>query len=281
MITDFKDIYASIERGYNICTSDGVAIVRADNLSCIDGLEHGFSTRIGGISSAPFDSLNLGLSRNEPRENILRNFRILSDSFSIDYNTFAVVNHEHGSNVLRLDKNDGGRGLCREPLPFSDGLITNDPGVTLVTAHADCSAVFLYDKVTQSIGLAHAGWKGTFKRVGQRLCERMVSEFGCDPSNIIAAIGPCICFDCFEVDAQLGEDFKNEFGYDGIVKPGRKGKSYVDIEAALAIQLLEAGVVSDHLSIMHLCTYERKDLFYSYRRDGADTGSMASFMRLV
>lgn len=284
MIDGFPDIYKDIHRGCVIREADGVRVVQADNLRNEKGIVHGFTTRVGGISNAPFDTLNLGLSRNEPLSHMQRNFHILADAYSLDYDTFAVVNHEHGSNVLRVDKNDCGSRLTKDALPYSDGMITNDPGITLITSHADCSAVFLYDPIKRCIGLAHAGWKGTLKRVGQQLAHKLISEFDCNPTDIIAAIGPCICFDCFEVQAELAKEFVKKFGVDEIAKPGRtgkKGKAYVDIEAVLSLQLLEAGIRKENLSIMHLCTLERKDLFYSYRRDGIDTGSMVSYMRIV
>ena len=130
---------------YNIIRSNGTELIQSDKLPQ-DEVFHGFSTRNGGVSREPYASLNLGLSRDEPKENILRNFRILCDAFGLDFEKLVIVNHEHGSNVIRVDSSHCGRGLYREPLPFCDGLITDDPNVVLVTAHADCGAVFLYDK---------------------------------------------------------------------------------------------------------------------------------------
>ena len=283
MIKDFEKIYSRLNREYRICSSKGVGVIAADDLCKEKGVSHGFSTRAGGISPVPFDSLNLGLTRTDPKENVRRNFRILAGASGFDYESIAVVNHEHGTNIIRVEKQDCGRGLEKPPFPFCDGLVTNDPAVTLMALHADCGAVFLYDPTVKAVGLAHAGWKGTFHRIGSKLIEKMAAEFGSRPENLIAATGPCICFDCFEVDTELAQKFINEFGYEKIAKKNsrKKGKAYVDIEAALAIQLIEAGILPEKLSLMHLCTYERQDLFYSYRRDGINTGDMASFIRLV
>lgn len=283
MIKDFEKLYAQLHRGYRIYSSKGVGIAAADNLSDASGVSHGFSTRAGGISPAPFNSLNLALTRADPIENVKRNFRIFAGAAGFKYESITALNHEHGTNIIRVTKKDCGRGLEKEPFPFCDGLVTNDPAVTLVAMHADCSAVFLYDPIKNAVGLAHAGWKGTFYRIGQKLIEKMTAEFGSKPENMLAAVGPCICFDCFEVDAALAEKFKNEFGYEKIAKEDnkKKGKARVDIEAALAIQLIEGGILLEKLSLMDLCTYERQELFYSYRRDGINTGDMASFIRLV
>ncbi|MBQ1684575.1 MAG: peptidoglycan editing factor PgeF [Clostridia bacterium] len=277
---NFSEISRSVNRGCRIIESAGVRIAAADDLIAVPGIEHGFSTRIGGISPAPFDSLNMSLTRADAKENVKRNYRIFADAFGIDFGSLVLVNHEHASNVVRVDRRDFGRGLTREALPFCDGIITNDPAVTLVTLHADCSCVYLYDAEHSAIGLAHAGWKGTFKRVGQRMTEKMAEEFGTDPAKLVAAIGPCICKNCFEVDESIGHDFAAEFDYAGISKPGRPGKAYVDIEAALIIQLLDAGIPPQSICSMGLCTFERRDLFFSYRRDGAGTGAMIGFLRM-
>ena len=209
---------------YNIIRSNGTELIQSDKLPQ-DEVFHGFSTRNGGVSREPYASLNLGLSRDEPKENILRNFRILCDAFGLDFEKLVIVNHEHGSNVIRVDSSHCGRGLYREPLPFCDGLITDDPNVVLVTAHADCGAVFLYDKKRRSIGLAHAGWKGTLKRVGTELVRSMQTAFGTKAEDLIAATGPCICFDCFEVGIEIGRQFAEEFRSEELVKPGKRGKA--------------------------------------------------------
>lgn len=283
MIKDFETLYAKPRRGYRIYSSKGVEIIAADNLSGEKGVLHGFSGRKGGVSPAPFDSLNLALTRADPIENVKRNFSILANAAGFDYESITALNHEHGTNIIRAGREDRGRGLEKTPFPFCDGLVTDDPAVTLVALHADCGAVFVYDPVKRAAGLAHAGWKGALGRIGQRLTEKMQTEFGSEPQDMLAAIGPCICFNCFEVDAELAEKFKTEFGYEEIAAQDnkKKGKARVNIEAALSLQLIEGGILPEKLSIMGLCTYERQDLFYSYRRDGINTGDMASFIRLV
>lgn len=153
--------------------------------------------------------------------------------------------------------------------------------MVLVTAHADCGAVFLYDKKRRSIGLAHAGWKGTLKRVGTELVRSMQTAFGTKAEDLIAATGPCICFDCFEVGIEIGRQFAEEFRSEELVKPGKTGKAYVDIRAAIEKQLEECGVLPQNISAMPLCTFERSDLFYSYRRDRTKTGAMVSVLKLI
>ena len=269
-----------IERGYIKRETNGVGILYSDAFSRIAEIEHGFSTRLGGVSPAPYDALNLSLTRDDSKQNVLRNYRIFFKAAGLDAESAVLVNHEHGANVLRVDKTDLGRGLFRETLPFCDGIITDDPAVTLVTLHADCGCVYLYDPVNGAIGLAHAGWKGTFKRIAQRMVERMKEEFSSDPADIIASLGPCICKNCFEVDERIGDDFVSEFSCESLKISGKKGKAFVDIEAALVIQLADAGIDGKNISSMGLCTFERSDILYSYRRDKGLTGAMIGYLKL-
>lgn len=263
-------------------TNKGTGLYCAEALDKAGGVSHGFSTREGGITvDPPKASLNLSWTRCGSPEEVIANFKIFAEGAGIDYDDMAVVNHEHGANVLRIAHEHRGRGFYKDPLPPCDGIITDDPTVTLVTSHADCGAYFFYDPVHRAIGMAHAGWKGTLLRIGAEMARRMAEEFDTDPSDIIAATGPCICRDCFEVDADLGERFQSEFGYPGISRPGRQGKAYVDLELAAAVQFVEAGIRPESITLMNACTYENRQHFFSHRRDKGITGSMAAYIKLI
>ena len=263
-------------------TNKGTGLYCAEALDKAGGVSHGFSTREGGITAdPPKASVNLSWTRCGSPEEVIANFKIFAEGAGIDYDDMAVVNHEHGANVLRIAHEHRGRGFYKDPLPPCDGIITDDPTVTLVTSHADCGAYFFYDPVHRAIGMAHAGWKGTLLRIGAEMARRMAEEFDTDPSDIIAATGPCICRDCFEVDADLGEKFQSEFGYPGISRPGRQGKAYVDLELAAAVQFVEAGIRPESITLMNACTYENRQHFFSHRRDKGITGSMAAYIKLI
>ena len=284
MINRAEELLAKTVSDAVYVEKDGVGIIVSERLKREPSIVHGFATRRGGVSKPPFDTLNLGTSRNEPWDNIMENYKRLSSAFELNFNELSLVRHEHGDNIIRLEKEDAGRGVSREQLDFCDGIVTNVPEVTLVTCHADCSGFFIYDKRTRSIGLAHAGWKGMFKRIGQKLVKRLEDEYGARPDDMIAAICPCICRECFEVEAELAESFASEFNCPDIFVRGtgeKADKGYVSLQAAAVIQLLDAGVRHENISIMDLCTVENRELFYSYRRDGHDTGSMAAFLRMV
>ncbi len=278
---NYASLFEKVQRGHTLSQTRGVGILRSDVFARTHGIEHGFSTRLGGISPQPYASMNLSLTRDDSRENVLRNYRIFFDAAGLDIGRAVLVNHEHGSNIVRVDSSNAGQGLFKEPLPFCDGLITNDPAAILVTLHADCGCCYLFDPVNRAIGLAHAGWKGTYRRVAESLAKSMAREFSSRPDKMLAALGPCICKECFEVDEGIADDFVSEFQYESLKKPGKPGKAYVNLESALILQLCSAGIPPENISSMGLCTYERSDLLYSYRRDKGMTGAMIGYLLLT
>ena len=273
--------YARMRHGYALSLAEnGTASLHAPALDKLGGVKHGFSARCGGVSRAPYDTLNLSWSRMESYETAVENFRRYCGAFGFSYPSLAIINYEHGAKVLPLTREDCGRGFGREPLPFCDGLVTNDPEVTLVTSHADCGVFFLYDPEQRAVGIAHAGWKGTLLRIGAETVAQMQKNYRCKSESIFAAIGPCICRACFEVDLPLAERFADEFHDPQIYSPGKIGKAQLDLERAAAAQLLDAGVPAENITLMHACTYHNPELFISYRRDHGETGSMSGFIAL-
>lgn len=278
-VLDYSSKAAHFEHGFLYQKSGETAFYQARALQ-LPGIVHGFSTREGGVSEGPFASLSLHWDKDGCTEDVLENYRRFARGAGIRYEDMAVVNHEHGATVLRLDASHRGRGFDKPPLPFCDGIITNDPAVALVTSHADCGAFFLYDPVSRSIGMAHAGWKGTLAGIGFVMAQAMAREFGADPANILAATGPCICPKCFEVDEPLADEFVQVFADPAVKLAGRPGKAYVDLQRCAAIQFMRAGILPQHITLMDACTYENPAHFFSHRRDKGVTGSMAAFIQL-
>lgn len=272
-----------MQKDYTLFMSKGVGIVRSDLFSSL-GIAHGFTTRIGGNSEPPIDTLNFGFNRPEPREVIESNYHALCEAYGIDFESLVLVSYVHGTNVLEVTRDDRGRGIKKDlaPLPDCDGIVTNDPEVTLFTLHADCSALFVADPVKKAIGLAHAGWRGTVGRIGEGLMNKMQKLYGSRTEDMYALISPCICGDCYEVGKDVADSFIKEFGTDEVVKPHEKPeKAYLDIRHAAEIGFLQAGIAPSHLACIPCCTYENTDLFYSYRRDGRGrTGAMAAYLHL-
>ena len=281
--SQYDACFARMKHGHGFSDNKGVGFYYAPALAEMPGVKHGFTARYGGVSKYPFDTLNLSFGRTEPKDddqNVRRNFEIFCSAADLSYESLCIINFEHGANVVPVTAEDCGRGFGREPLPGCDGLITNDPRVTLISSHADCGAFFLYDPVKRAVGIAHAGWKGTLLRIGRNLVEAMQREYGTDPKDLIASNGPVICKDCYEVDLELGQQFQKEFEHPCGV-PGKIGKHQLDMETAAAIQLLEAGVLPEHITLMHECTYENPERLFSHRRNRGKTGDMAGFIKLT
>ncbi len=280
-----SDIYlnaaALMQHGCIYEEREGIGIFRAQSLLNIPFIQHGFTARKGGVSEPPFDSLNLRLGREDCEEHVRENFRRLCRREGISEESLTIVSFEHGSTVLRVGAKDAGRGYCRKPLPACDGIVTNSPGVTLVTDHADCGCIFACDPLNRAIGLAHAGWKGTLGRIGEKLVRLMAQSFGSDPAALIMSTGPCICGHCYEVDEALAKRFEKEFATDACAYPGKPGKAQLSLETAVAIQLLDAGVLAQNITMMECCTYENPETLFSHRRDRGRTGDMAGFMKIV
>lgn len=273
---------ALIQHGYILNEKHGIELFKARSLNAFNEIDHGFTSRNGGNSAPPFNSLNLGFGRECDKETVILNYKTLAGKAELDYNSFVLVNFEHGTNVVKVEKKDALKGIEKEPLEKCDAIVTNETGVTLLTNHADCGVFFLYDPNKKAIGIAHAGWKGMLGRIGAKTVEKMKKEYGCNPKDIIASSGPCICKKCYEVDEELALKFEAEFNCkECSTESDKKGKRMLDLEMAAFIQLVDAGLQAENITLMQLCTYENENWFYSYRRDGKNAGDMAAYIKLV
>ncbi len=158
-------------------------------------------------------------------------------------------------------------------IPDTDGTITNLKNVLLTTVHADCLAVFCYDPVREAIGLCHAGWRGTCAGIAMEMVEKMEEEYGCDPEDLQAYIGPGISQCCFEVGMEVAEAFAENwtFAEDYIIRtPGdvAKGKCHIDIKGINQEQLELMGIPTEQIRVSEHCTCCEPELFCSYRREG-------------
>ncbi len=175
-------------------------------------VKHAFTTRKGGVSQGIYASLNLSFSRGDDEEAVKTNYRRLAQALCVPYGSFVCADQTHTANVVRV-----GREHASVPEPGKkgftdvDGMVTNVPQVTLITFFADCVPLYFVDPVHRAIGLSHSGWRGTVGRIGRVTLETMKREFGTDPQDTVCAIGPSICRDCYEVGADVAEEFEREF----------------------------------------------------------------------
>ncbi len=238
---------------------------------------HCFTTRLGGVSTGIWASMNIGPSRGDDLENVLENYRILGAALGFTPEDVVIARQTHSDIVRRVGYADRGAGLTREKLPECDALITNEPHVALMVSTADCTPIVFYDPVTGAVGAAHAGWRGTASAIGAKTVEAMVREFGCRPADIRAAIGPNIGFCCFETDVDVPNAMRAAFGEE--VKPFIRTvgeKYYVNLKEINALILRRAGV--KHIDISDECTKCRPDRFWSHRITGLQRGSQGAII---
>ncbi len=246
-------------------------------------VKHGFSTRLGGVSTGIFESMNLSFTRGDTHEAATENFRRFCTAIGVDHRDVVVSAQTHLTNIYTATEADRGRGVTRERgYTDIDGLVTDRPGVVLCTQYADCVPLFFLDPVKRVVATSHAGWRGTVAQIGRITVERMVRDHGCAPADIRAAIGPSIGPCCFEVDDPVYTQFVAMDNWDPAYAKVKDGGKYdIDLWAVNRRVLLDAGVLPEHLCVTDLCTKCHPDLFWSHRVTGGDRGSLAGFISLT
>ena len=235
---------------------------------------HCFTTKLGGVSTGILSSMNIAYKEGEAMENVEENLRILGRALGFDPEKLVLTRQNH-SDVVRVVTKADHTTLCHRDYPWCDGLVTKTAGVALMIFTADCTPLLFHDPVTGAVGAAHAGWRGTAAQIGARVVEAMVREYGCDPANIHAAIGPNVGFCHFETDGDVPEAMITSYG-DEVKKyiRTRGEKFYLDLKAINALSLRRAGVT--HIEISEACTMCSPDRFWSHRITGANRGSQGA-----
>ncbi|HEY7373170.1 MAG TPA: peptidoglycan editing factor PgeF [Polyangia bacterium] len=234
---------------------------------------YGFSTRAGGVSPAPYDSLNLGARWFDVPANVVENRRRLLRAVGLA-GPLYVARQVHGAAVVRVRAGDDADAVARVE---ADALCTNDPGVTLGVFVADCIPAIIVDPRTGAVAAAHAGRRGTVAGVLPAVVRALAAEFGARPGDLRVALGPAIGPCCFEVGAEVVGALEAALGGapEGVVLPSPRGaadKWHVDLKAANALLLARAGVPLDAVDAGPECTRHDGARFYSYRRDRDRTG---------
>ena len=220
-------------------------------------VKHGFSTREGGVSDGCYSSMNFRFHCDDTCENVLKNFEIMADTLGMDYNKLVLEN--------KFDS--------------VDALITDKKGIPMVTLFADCVPLFFLDKKLGVAALAHSGWKGTVKRIGQKTIEKMKRDYGSRAEDILTAIGPSIQECHFEVGDEVAEIFIKEFGEDTAVKYGEK--YHVNMQKAIEKQFIESGILKENIDNCGICTYCNSDLLFSHRKTNGKRGNLGAFIELI
>ena len=262
-----------------------VPYIQFKNLSATGIVKHGFSTRKGGVSTGIFSSMNLNFKRGDDPDAVLENYRRMAAALNMRVEDMVLSDQTHTTNVRVITEEDRGKGILK-PQDYSDvdGMITNVPGIVLVTSYADCVPLYFVDPVRKAIGLSHSGWKGTVGHIGQKTVWKMHEVYGSEPKDIVAAIGPSICQSCYEVSDDVAEAFRANFTADevaDILLDKGNGKYQLDLWKANWYVLTDAGILPEHLSVTDLCTACHPDLLWSHRKTNGQRGGLAAFLSLI
>lgn len=247
-------------------------------------VKHGFSTRLGGVSKEYFSTMNLSFTRGDNEADVRENFRRITAAIGVDCENLVFSQQTHTTNVRVVKEEDRGIGFTRK-LEYTDvdGLVTNVPGICLVTFYADCVPLYFVDPVKKAIGLSHSGWRGTVGKIGKVTVEMMQKEYGSDPKDIIAAVGPSICQDCYEVSEDVIEQFQKNFkeaDWPQLFYKKENGKYQLNLWKANELIFREAGILPEHIAVTNVCTHCNSDVLYSHRRTGNQRGNLAAFLAL-
>lgn len=250
----------------------------------LPGIIHGFSSRLGGVSEGFLSSMNLSFSRGDEPERVRENFRRIAESIGFSEKDLVFSMQTHTANVRRVGREDCGRGLER-PVGYCDvdGLVTNEPGVVLATFYADCVPLFFVDPVHHCIGLSHSGWRGTVGKIGKATVETMAKEFGSKPGDLLAAVGPSICQECYEVSEEVIGLFRENFAEELWPKLFyRKDNGHYQLNLWEANRLIfqEAGILPQHITVTDICTACNPELLFSHRASGGKRGNLAGFLEI-
>ena len=263
--------------------ADTVPYLTYNSLSEIKIIRHAFTTRLGGVSEGEFTSMNMAFNRGDDPDRVTENYRRFCSSAGFDFNTLVASAQDHHTFVRAVTKDDIGVGITRpRDMESVDALITNERGVTLVTYYADCTPLFFVDTKNKAVGLAHAGWRGTVGRIGEKVIKKMAELYGTDPKDIYAAVGPAISVCCYEVDEPCAAQFLalDDLSTDKFVFPKGGGKYMVDLIDANRQILHAAGVPEENITVSDLCTCCNSDLLWSHRATKGHRGTMSAFMCL-
>lgn len=282
----------------------------APNLAAQAFITHLFTTRMGGVSSGELASLNLSYSRGDDPANVDENFARVAQALHVSVRDMVFTDQTHTSNVRVVTEKDRGKGIThKRDYQDIDGLVTNVPGIVLCAFFADCVPIYLVDPVHRAIGLVHSGWRGTAASIAQAALDRMGDVYGTKPEQVLAAVGPSICRECYEVGGDVAEAFSDAFGIpaadfkestdskepadfmesedslesgDNIQIFYRKpdGEFQLDLWRANELVLLKAGLPRENIFVTDICTCCNPQLLFSHRASMGRRGNLGAFLMI-
>lgn len=269
-------------KGISVVTRQEVPFIQFDIFRDMPVI-HGFSTRLGGVSEGEWSSMNISFTRGDEEEKVKENHERLAAAIGYDTSDLVLTQQVHKTDILRVGKKDTGDVYAypNRRIKEIDGLVTNEPGVMLMTFFADCVPLIFYDPVKRAVGNAHSGWRGTVQSMGEKMILRMQEEFGSRPEDILVVIGPSICRKCYEVSQEVIDEFSNAFPWMyNFYEDKGNGHAWLDLWEANKQILLHAGCLEEHIQISGLCTNCHPDILFSHRFTGGKRGNLCAVIGL-
>ncbi len=245
-------------------------------------MDHAFSTRLGGCSAGKFATLNTAYHTGDRENNVFENRRRFFRLFNYDYREVVSAAQVHGTDLAVVDRDNRGEGaLAGSTRKKCDALVTTEERLPLTAYSADCMLIYFVSKQMPLVALAHAGWRGTLGGIGVEVLRYLHNNFGVDPQEMLVALSPAICRNCYKVDQETAELFGSSgWGSPAYQEPAAEGGFKLDLAAVNREQMATNGIKTENLSLAGLCTSCNRSLFYSYRRDRGITGRMIGFIAI-
>lgn len=228
--------------------------------------------------------MNLSFTRGDEPERVRENYRRLGHAMGFDLEDMVFSWQTHTNCVRAVTEQDRGKGYTAErDYRDVDGLVTNVPGLVLVTFYADCVPLFFVDPVHRAIGLSHSGWRGTVSDIAGVTVRAMQEKYGTEPENLIAAIGPSICRSCYEVSEDVILKVREQYPqgmWDLLYDTKENGKYQLDLWEVCRQNMIRAGILPEHISVTDICTCCNPDLLFSHRASQGKRGNLAAFLSI-
>lgn len=266
------------------CNYNEIEYIQFNKLASFDDIKHGFSTRLGGVSKGHLSSMNLSFTRGDENDNVTKNHELFGAAVGYNYRDLVFTDQVHDCLIYNVNEEDKGKGIIKDSdIANIDGLITNVLNVPLIAFFADCVPLFFYDPIKKVIGIAHSGWKGTVLKIGSKMISKMILDYKCNAKDIICAIGPSICQNCYEVDMDVAKQFENAYTkeqYEKITINKENGKILLDLHKANLYNLLDSGVLDNNIDVTDLCTCCNHEYLFSHRKTNGKRGNLAGVIML-
>lgn len=267
----------------NLNFKNALCYLTFKELDKYDFIKHAYTTRLGGISENEFKSLNFSFASKDNKDCVNENYNIFCDSIGIDRYNLAVTSQVHENKICVVTKKNMKSGdEIFTSFEDTDGLITSEYEIGLVTSHADCCAIYMIDINKKIIGLAHAGWRGTVKNIAGKLAEKFINHYNSSPDDIISALGPSIGGCCFEVEKSLLDNFYSlDIPSTYMHSCENSERIRIDLLEVNRQLLLKAGIKDKNIFKSDICTMCNHDLLFSHRATKGKRGTNIAYLSLI